>query len=206
MSQRYALPLAAAMALAAGFCGAGVTGMANGAMAMSETPPAKPVDCRQRKNRNKKECKNQQSGNLNDDQLYQAGYWLARAGKFEQALVQLRKAKNQNDPRILNYIGYSTRKLGRVDEAITYYQKALKTNPDYTVARAYLGEAYLQQGKADQAKLQLGEIEKRCGQSCVEFTELSGQIKSFETTGKFEPQGKVDTKLGTTQKSTNQSG
>lgn len=205
MSQRFALPLAVAVSIMTGLPGVGLISTTNGALAMGSTPPPSSVDCRKRKNKKKKECRNQQSGSLNDDQLYQAGYWLARAGKYEQALVQLRKAKNKEDPRILNYIGYSTRKLGRVAEAMTYYEKALSINPDYTVARAYLGEAFLEQGKLDLAKAQLGEIEKRCGQSCVEFAVLSGQIASFESTGKFQPQGKIDAKLGETDK-TNQSG
>lgn len=205
MSQRYALPLAVAVSIMTGLPGGSLISATDGAFAMGSTPPPSSVDCRKRKNKKKKECRNQQSGSLNDDQLYQAGYWLARAGKYQQALDQLRKAKNQNDPRILNYIGYSTRKLGRVDEAMTYYTKALSINPDYTVARAYLGEAFLEQGKLDKAKAQLGEIEQRCGRSCVEYTALSGQIASFESTGKFELQGKVDAKLGETNKA-NQSG
>ena len=200
MSQRFALPLVVAVSMMTGLVGVSLVGAADRAVAMGSTPPPSPVDCRKRKNKKKKECRRQRSENLNDDQVYQAGYWLARAGKYEQALTQLRKAKNQDDPRILNYIGYTTRKLGRVDEAMTYYQKALSINPDYTVARAYLGEAFLEQGKLDLAKAQLGEIEKRCGQSCVEFTTLSGQITSFEATGKFQLQGKVDVKLGETNK------
>ena len=166
-----------------------------GAGAMGSSSDAPKVDCRKKKNKNKPECKKDQSGQLNDDQIYQAGYWLAQSGKYNEALAQFQKAKNQNDPRILNYIGYTTRKLGRVSEAMGYYRKALKINPDYTVARAYLGEAFLEQGNVKLAKEQLAEIEKRCGNSCVEFTTLSGQIDSFVATGKFKLQGKTDAKL-----------
>ena len=188
-----ALGLVAAVTATAGLFGGAISGGTSQALAMGSAPAEKPkVDCRKRKNKKKAACKNQQSGELNDDQVYQAGYWLAQEGKFEEALAQFRKAKNQDDPRILNYIGYTTRKLGRVDEALTYYQKALKLNPDYTVARAYLGEAFLEKGEIASAKQQLSEIEKRCGQSCAEYTELSAQISSFETTGKFKPQGKSD--------------
>ncbi len=166
-----------------------------GAGAMGSSSDAPKVDCRKKKNKNKPECKKDQSGQLNDDQIYQAGYWLAQSGKYNEALAQFQKAKNQNDPRILNYIGYTTRKLGRVSEAMGYYRKALKINPDYTFARAYLGEAFLEQGNVKLAKEQLAEIEKRCGNSCVEFTTLSGQIDSYVSTGKFTPQGKTDAKL-----------
>ena len=166
-----------------------------GAGAMGSSSDAPKVDCRKKKNKNKPESKIDQSGQRNDDQIYQAGYWLAQSGKYNEALAQFQKAKNQNDPRILNYIGYTTRKLGRVSEAMGDYRKALKINPDYTVARAYLGEAFLEQGNVKLAKEQLAEIEKRCGNSCVEFTTLSGQIDSFVATGKFKLQGKTDAKL-----------
>ena len=201
---RIALGMSAAVLAASLF---GVTPFtSSSALAMGSTPSTSPkVDCRKRKNRNKtvcyckkrknkskSRCKNRQSGKLSDDQLYQVGYWLAQDGKFEEALSQLRQAQNQKDPTHLNYIGYSTRKLGRVDEALKYYRQALSENPDYTLARAYMGEAFLEQGKLDLAREQLSEIERRCGQSCVEFTALSGQIASFVSTGKFTPQGKRD--------------
>jgi predicted Zn-dependent protease len=198
MRQWIAVSGLAAVVLAAGFTG--VTGLsAPHAHAMGSEPAETKVDCRKRKNRDKKECKkkknNNQSGQLSDDQIYQVGYWLAHEGKFAEALSELQKAENKNDPRILNYIGYSTRKLGRVDEALTFYRRALAANPDYTVARAYMGEAFLEQGKPELAREQLGEIEKRCGCACVEFTELSGQIESFAATGKFKPQGKRDSRV-----------
>ncbi|MGI9425149.1 MAG: tetratricopeptide repeat protein [Hyphomicrobiaceae bacterium] len=195
MIQRLGLFSALSMACAiTAFMGVSIVGTSP-AGAMSEAPTNTNIDCRKRKNKKKKECQNQSNNQLNDDQLYQTGYWLARAGKYGEALAQFRKAKNQNDPRILNYIGYTTRKLGRVEEAMTYYRKALSINPNYTVARAYLGEAFLEQGQLDLAKGQLTEIEKRCGTTCVEFAELSAQIKAFATTGKFEPQGKADKKV-----------
>ena len=172
-----------------------LTVLSTSAGAMGSSSDAPKVDCRKKKNKDKKECKKNQSGQLNDDQIYQAGYWLAQSGKYDEALAQFQKAKNQDDPRILNYIGYTTRKLGRVAEALTCYQKALKINPNYRVARAYLGEAFLEQGKVNLAKEQLAEIQKRCGNSCVEFATLSGQISSFVSTGKFTPQGKTDAKL-----------
>ena len=40
---------------------------------------------------------------------------------------------------------------GRVDEAITQYQKALQLAPDYAAVRADLGNALLQKGKVDEA-------------------------------------------------------
>ncbi|MEO0810354.1 MAG: tetratricopeptide repeat protein [Pseudomonadota bacterium] len=174
-----------------------------------ETAPAEQpkIDCRKTRNKDKLEClcaiednqsdprcagKGSESSQLNDDQIYHAAYWLAQNGQYQEAVAQLKRARNQDDPRILNYLGFATRKLGRIDDAMAYYRKALDINPDYTLARAYMGEAFLEQDKPDLAREQLAEIEKRCGTSCVEFAELSGQIESFEATGQFKPQGKID--------------
>ena len=78
----------------------------------------------------------------------------------------MRRIKNQDEPRVLNHIGYATRKLGDVDKGIQYYKKALKLDPDYVAAREYLGEGYLQLGQVDKAREQLSEIAVRCGTGC----------------------------------------
>ncbi|WP_312857851.1 tetratricopeptide repeat protein [Mesorhizobium zhangyense] len=91
-------------------------------------------------------------------------------------------AENKSDPRILNYLGYSHRKMGRVTVGLGYYQEALKADPNYTLVREYLGEAHLQLGDVASARQQLSEIEKRCGKGCEEYAELSKQIDAFEKT------------------------
>ncbi len=131
-----------------------------------------------------KKCVKKTSELLTDDDLY----WQARAyvedGKYNMALDLLQRVKNQNQPRVLNYIGYSTRKLGDVDEGITYYKKALSLDPNYNVAREYLGEGYLQKGDLGSAKQQLAEIAKRCGVSCEEYKDLAEEIAKYEAKGK----------------------
>jgi tetratricopeptide (TPR) repeat protein len=164
---------AAATAMAFGLAATSSAGFAAG-----ESPKPK-VDCSKPANKNKAECKDNR-GDVNDDELYYAGYWLARTGKYAEALTYLQRAKNQDDPRILNYTGYVTRKLGNVDAAMGFYAKALTINPDYVVAREYLGEAFLQKGDAAKAKEQLAEIAKRCGTTCSPYTELSSEIQKFE--------------------------
>ena len=52
--------------------------------------------------------------------------------------------KAPHDPDILNMLAYSQRKLGRTDEAIVNYHKALALRARFPEAREYLGEAYLQ--------------------------------------------------------------
>ena len=121
------------------------------------------------------------TSSLDDDQIYSLGYWQAKGGEYASALATLRSAGNQSDPRVQTMIGYSLRKLGRVDEAMGYYLAVLAAHPDRTTTRQYLGEAFLQLGQPDNAKQQLAEIAKRCGTACEDYQLLAGEIAKFES-------------------------
>ncbi len=152
--------------------------MTGQAMAQKGAPSPKPkIDCSKAENQKKAACKNQHK-ELNDDELFYAGYWLARKGDYELALRYLNQAENQGDPRFLTYIGFATRKLGRTDDAMRYYASALEANPNYTIARAYLGEAFINRGERAKAAEQLVEIEQRCGKGCEEYKELATAMAS----------------------------
>ena len=128
-------------------------------------------------NKSRKKCvKAKKSSSLDDDNLYEAARDLAYAKRYDEALTVLKLASNQNDPRILNYLGYATRKSGDVKKGLAYYQAAIDINPDYTLARSYMGEAYLQLGDIANAKLQLKEIKLRCKGACPEYAALESQI------------------------------
>jgi tetratricopeptide (TPR) repeat protein len=125
---------------------------------------------------NVKKCVKVESGILPDEDLYQQGRTLAKAGEYEWALQVLAAIENQNDPRVLNYTGYSNRKAGRLEIGITYYRKALAIDPNFLLAREYLGEGYVAAGRIDLAKLELNEIKNRAGTSSEEYQDLSKAI------------------------------
>lgn len=116
---------------------------------------------------------------LSDAEAFYAGYWLARAGRYAEALSYLRIPKTP-DARVLTYIGFATRKLGDVDAALPYYARALSLDPDYAVARAYLGEAHLARADLDRARAELAEIARRCGTACPEYVDLAGHVSRYE--------------------------
>lgn len=116
---------------------------------------------------------------LTDAEAVYAGYWLARGGRFAEALSYLRVPKTP-DARTLTYIGFATRKLGDVDAALPYYARALSLDPDYAVARAYLGEAHLARADLDRARGELAEIARRCGTACPEYVDLAGHVSRYE--------------------------
>ncbi|MGD9867833.1 MAG: tetratricopeptide repeat protein [Hyphomicrobiales bacterium] len=127
----------------------------------------------------RKECVKRTSSGATDVQLYTEALSLIQESRFREALDLLHAVQNQQDPKVLNYIGYSTRKLGDVDKGLTYYHKALALDPDLNIAREYLGEGYLQKGDVASARLQLAEIEKRCGRTCHEYEELDEAINAY---------------------------
>jgi tetratricopeptide (TPR) repeat protein len=99
--------------------------------------------------------------------------------RFAEALDLLFRIKNQDQAKVINYIGYSTRKLGDVEKGIDYYHRALEIDPNYLKAREYLGEGYLQKGDVASAKEQLDEIANRCGGPCEDYELLVQAIAAY---------------------------
>jgi tetratricopeptide (TPR) repeat protein len=114
-------------------------------------------------------CLHRHSGVLPDSEMTEYAFALASADRFQEALDVLDLLDNPNTPRALNYRGYATRKLGRIDEGIGYYLQSIALDPEYPQVREYLGEAYVLQGKFDLAKTELDTIGKLCGMSDCEY-------------------------------------
>lgn len=116
---------------------------------------------------------------MSDDELFYAGYWLAKTGRYAEALSYL-NLSGTRDARVLTYIGFATRKQGDVEKALPLYAEALAKDPDFVVARAYLGEAYLTRHEPARAKAELAEIAARCGTSCPAYVDLDRHIAAYE--------------------------
>jgi tetratricopeptide (TPR) repeat protein len=162
------------------FTALGVTLLLAAAPAFAlDSGPAKPrIDCSKAANKNKPACKPQHGAS--DDEIVNGAYWLAHAGQLKESLALLATVQDRDNPRVLNAMGFATRKLGNVDGALPYYARALAIEPNYVQAREYMGEAFLAKGDLAHASEQLGEIEKRCGTTCVSFAALKREITAFE--------------------------
>ena len=92
--------------------------------------------------------------------------------EYEKAQKLLIKS-NENEPNnadTLNYLGFTTRKLGNLKLGEEYYLKGLAIEPDHNGINEYLGELYVVTNRMDLAKERL-EILKNC--NCEEFDELN---------------------------------
>ena len=103
---------------------------------------------------------------------------LEKAKKlYSQAFTKLEKAhkKNKKDPDILNYMGYTSRKVGNFDVAEKFYLQGLSIKPNHNGINEYLGELYVQTNRIDKANERLA-ILKNC--NCDEYQELELIIKN----------------------------
>ena len=117
-----------------------------------------------------------ENGVLPDKALAENAFALAKDERYEEALAVLDLLQDPNTAVALNYRGYATRKLGRVEEGIGYYLRSVALYPDYAQVRECLGEAYVQKGDIAAAMAQLQVIERICGTSCEEYTDLAEAI------------------------------
>ena len=96
-------------------------------------------------------------------------------GKYEKAFKRLVKANDKDplNPDVLNYLGFTSRKLGDFKNAEVYYLKGLEINPKHNGINEYLGELYLSTRRPEKAKERLLVL-KNC--NCEEYEELKAII------------------------------
>lgn len=112
---------------------------------------------------------------------YATAKQLVDKGEYRDAIPILEKlvAKNPADADALNELGFSHRKLGHEQKALTYYLKALATEPNHPGANEYLGELYLEMKDLPKAEERLAVLEKVCT-NCEEYTELKEKIADYK--------------------------
>ena len=96
---------------------------------------------------------------------------------YSQAFTKLEKAlkKDKKNPDILNYMGFTSRKVGNFEIAEKFYLQGLNINPNHNGINEYLGELYVQTNRIDKANERL-KVLKSC--NCKEYGELELIIKT----------------------------
>ena len=103
---------------------------------------------------------------------------LEKKGKVEKAKKKYEKAQklllktNKQKPGnadTLNYLGFTTRKLGDFENGEKYYLQGLAIEPQHIGINEYLGELYVSTNRKDLA-LQRLEVLKNC--NCKEYEDL----------------------------------
>ncbi|AFL53242.1 tetratricopeptide (TPR) repeat protein [Sinorhizobium fredii] len=117
-------------------------------------------------------CVDAKRSDLGDDILFDAARELAYAGQYENAIKVLGAMKEQRSARVLNYLGYANRKAGRMELGMQYYKRAIQADENYILARSYMGQALVEQGRVEEARAQLVEIRDRGGEDTWAYRAL----------------------------------
>ena len=104
-------------------------------------------------------------------------------GKLEKAKKRYAKAQKlllksnlekPNKANTLNYLGFTTRKLGDYENGEKYYLQGLEIEPNHIGINEYLGELYVATNRIYLAKERL-KILENC--NCEEYTDLKEIIE-----------------------------
>ena len=109
-----------------------------------------------------------------------------KKGKIEKAKKRYQKAQelliksNKKKPLqadTLNYLGFTTRKLGDFENGEKYYLLGLEIEPNHIGINEYLGELYVTTNRMDLARERLKVLEN-C--NCEEYAELKDIIEGVK--------------------------
>ena len=115
--------------------------------------------------------------------LIKAAKKYEKKGKVEKAQKRYAKAQklllksNKKKPLqadTLNYLGFTTRKLGDYEKGEEFYLQGLQIEPNHNGINEYLGELYIVTNRMDLAKERL-EVLKSC--DCKEYKQLKEIIE-----------------------------
>ena len=106
-----------------------------------------------------------------------------KKGKSDKAEKRNRKAfklliatnkKKPNNPDTLNYLGFTSRKLGDFEKGENYYLEGLSIEPNHVGINEYLGELYVARNRIELARERLNVL-TNC--NCEEYNELKEIIE-----------------------------
>jgi len=115
--------------------------------------------------------------------LIKAAKKYEKKGKVEKAQKRYAKAQklllksNKKKPLqadTLNYLGFTTRKLGDYEKGEEFYLQGLQIEPNHSGINEYLGELYIATNRMDLAKERLNVL-KSC--NCKEYNQLKEIIE-----------------------------
>ena len=148
--------------------------------AASDVPTSPPPTDDSKKKKEKKsaiEVQEQQLAQAKFLRDYRAAHEMIQAGKYEAGIAAMHALGRDEHPDVANYIGYANRKLGNYEQSKTWYEAALKSDPNHARTWSYYGMWHAEQGNRLKAQDYLVKVNALCGDtSCKEYVELKAVI------------------------------
>jgi tetratricopeptide (TPR) repeat protein len=122
---------------------------------------------------------------------YQLGLAAHERGDWQAVIDHMAKVIERRpwDAEAHNLSGHAWRKLGDYERALVLYDKALELNPHHRGALEYLGEAYLELDRPDDAGALLQRLETECRRvadgadwqaECEEWQDLKAAFDAYQ--------------------------
>jgi tetratricopeptide (TPR) repeat protein len=148
---------------------------------LQSAPAAKP-DTKSTDKKKAPKAKQEQKEEKKSERKFLDGYRAAHAmiyrrQNYAAGIAKLKSLGHDDHPDVANLIGYSSRKLGRYDDAKFWYERALAADPTHTRTWSYYGMWHAEQGNLLKARDFLAKVETLCGTRCRAYTELKGVIE-----------------------------
>jgi len=119
-----------------------------------------------------------------NDKLAPARAQIAQKN-WAAAVVELKKLNDTGSADWNYMMGYSMRKSEPPDYAAaeSYYNEALRINPQHRGALEYSGELYLMTNDLAKAEARLAALDKACALPCDEYTQLKKSVARYKANG-----------------------
>jgi Flp pilus assembly protein TadD len=102
---------------------------------------------------------------------------LILSGQYDAGIAAMRALKFDDHPDIATFLGLAYRKLGRLDEARAWYERALAVDPNHRLALSFYGMMRAETGDMARARADLEKLKLICGGTeCNEYQALAGVI------------------------------
>ncbi len=157
------------------------------ATAVGNDPPAQtqsqaPKGTSSKAKKKKKSTKSEKRSERKFLDGYKVAYNLIYTQKdYAAGIAQLKLLSRDEHPDVANLIGFSSRKLGRYDDAKTWYEKALVSDPKHSRTWSYYGMWHAEQGNVLKARDHLAKVQSLCGTACKDYVELKEVIDGTRT-------------------------
>jgi tetratricopeptide (TPR) repeat protein len=166
-----------AVILAAAISGAPQLAAAMGAASPSSSDAPKSSNQPSGKTDTKKNKKDKSSSAKDFIDGYHAAYALIYdKDDYQAGITALRALGHDDNADVATLLGYSSRKLGRYDDAKYWYDKALAADPKHALTWSYYGMWHAEQGNLLKAKDDLEQVRLICGTECKEYVALKEVI------------------------------
>lgn len=107
---------------------------------------------------------------------FEAARKLVLGGQYQAGIAALQALGFDEHPDVATYIGFAHSKLGRADQARSWYDRALSANPNHLLTLSFSGMLHADHGNLRGAQGELEKLRRLCDSNCNEYKALEAVL------------------------------